>query len=76
MSQKERERWVEMKRVQEREESIRAAAERLDLSDRQGRRIYRRYEQEGEAGLFDRSRGRRSNRQIAFQRAERRFRRG
>ena len=62
MSQKERARLVEMKRVQEGELSIGAAAERLGVSYRQGRRIHRRYGQEGEAGLLHRSRGRRSNR--------------
>ena len=62
MSKKERERLVEMKRVKEREVSIRAVAERLGISYRQGRRIYQRYGKEGEAGLCHRSRGRRSNR--------------
>jgi transposase len=61
MSQKERERLVEMKRVKEGEESIRVAAERLGVSYRQGRRIHQRYGKEGEVGLRHRSRGRRSN---------------
>jgi transposase len=62
MSEKERRRLVELRQVAEGKESLRRAAERLGLSYRQGRRVYRRYRQEGEAGLVHRSRGRRSNR--------------
>jgi transposase len=62
MSQKERERLVECKEVAEGKKSIRRAAERLRMSYRQGRRVYRRYRTEGEVGLLHRSRGRRSNR--------------
>ena len=62
MSRKERRRLVEMEAVKRGEQSLRGAAERLGVSYRQGRRIWRRYQQSGEADLVHHGRGRRSNR--------------
>lgn len=62
MSGKERRRYVEMEAVRGGKQSLREAAERLRVSYRQARRIWRRFEEKGEAGLVHRGRGRRSNR--------------
>lgn len=62
MSRKERRRYVEMEAVKGGKLSLREAAERLGVSYRQARRIWRRFEEKGEAGLVHRGRGRPSNR--------------
>jgi transposase len=62
MSRKERERLEVLGRVKRGELTVVKAAELLGLSYRQGRRVYRRYRQDGARGLVHRSRGRRSNR--------------
>ena len=62
MSRKERRRLVEMKLVSEGRLSLLHASERAGLSYRQMKRIWKRYREEGEAGLVHRSRGCRSNR--------------
>ncbi len=46
------------------------AAERLGMSDRQVRRLLQRYAIDGPLGLISKLRGRSSNRQLAFGRAE------
>jgi len=60
MSKKERERKVEMAGVAEGKMTIREASDRLGLSYRQCRRVWKRYSEEGDAGLVHRGRGRRS----------------
>ena len=62
MSQRERSRLVMMSRVRDRKLTIREASEVLRISYRQGRRIYKRYTEEGDRGLIHRNRGRPSNR--------------
>lgn len=62
MSKKERQRLVELESVGRGEQSLSAAARRLGLSYRQAKRIWRRWREEGDAGLVHRSRGRPSNR--------------
>lgn len=62
MSRKERTRLVELGVVKRGDQTLAAAARRLGLSYRQTKRVWRRFEQEGEAGLVHRSRGRPSNR--------------
>ena len=62
MSRKERRRFLEMEAVKGGRQSLREAAERLRVSYRQARRIWRRFADKGEAGLVHRGRGRRSNR--------------
>ena len=62
MSQKERKRVVVMSKVREGGMTIRESSEVIGISYRQGRRIYRRYLEEGDKGLIHRSRGRPSNR--------------
>ena len=62
MSQKERSRLVVMSRVREKTMTIREAVEMMEMSYRLGRRIYRRYVNEGDKGLTHRNRGRPSNR--------------
>jgi transposase len=62
MSRKERTRWVELGVVTRGDQTLAAAARRLGLSYRQAKRIWRRFQREGEAGLVHRSRGRPSNR--------------
>ena len=62
MSQRERSRLVMMSRVRDRKMTIREASEVLRISYRQGRRIYKRYAEEGDRGLIHRNRGQPSNR--------------
>lgn len=62
MSRKERERLVELEAVRRGAQSLRAAAQRLGLSYRQVRRVWRRYRAVGEEGLLHGLRGRASNR--------------
>ena len=62
MSTRERRRMTLMTRVAEGMLKLREAAEMMRVSYRQGKRIRRRYREEGDVGLVHRSRGRRSNR--------------
>ena len=62
MSSKERERLVELGRVAQAETTLAAASRRLRLSYRQAKRIWARYQAEGDRGLVHRGRGRPSNR--------------
>jgi len=62
MSQRERSRLVMMARVREKAMTIREASEVMRVSYRQGRRIYKRYREEGDRGLIHRNRGQPSNR--------------
>ena len=65
MSRKERRRrrrFLEMEAVKSGKQSLLEAAERLRVSYRQARRIWRRFGEKGEAGLVHRGRGGRSNR--------------
>jgi molybdenum-dependent DNA-binding transcriptional regulator ModE len=62
MSGRERRRLEVLCRVNRKELSLRKAAELLEISYRQAKRIWARYEAEGDAGLVHRLRGRRSNR--------------
>lgn len=62
MSQKERERLKVVVALSERRVTQVAAGRLLRLSERQVRRILRRYQRQGDAGLVHRGRGRRSNR--------------
>ena len=64
MSQKERDRMKVIHQVAQGELRQRQAAQLVGLSERQVRRIVRRYEREGDVGLVHRSRGRASNRTI------------
>jgi transposase len=56
---------VELEKVVAGEASIATAARRLGMSYRQGKRMWRRYCEEGANGLVHRSRGKRSNRRIS-----------
>lgn len=62
MSAEERQRLVELERVERGELSLSTAARRLRISYRQAKRLLRRYRQEGAQGLVHRGRGRPSNR--------------
>ena len=62
MSTRERRRMGLMMRVAERLLKVRAAAEMMRVSYRQAKRIWRRYREEGDAGLVHRGRGRSSSR--------------
>lgn len=62
MSRKERSRLVIMTRVREKAMTIGEASEVMWVSYRQGRRIYKRYREEGDRGLIHRNRGQPSNR--------------
>jgi transposase len=62
MSTRERRRMMLMTRVAEGLLKLHLAAEMLRVSYRQAKRIWRRYRQEGDAGLVHRGRGRCSNR--------------
>lgn len=65
MSQKERDRLAVIRAVEARHITQKEAANQLGITDRQVRRILRRYRTEGDGGLIHRSRGRPSNRRIA-----------
>jgi len=60
MSTRERRRMGLMTRVAEKLLKVRAAAEMMRVSYRQAKRIWRRYREEGDAGLVHRGRGRSS----------------
>ena len=62
MSTRERRRMGLMTRVAEGILKLRVAAEMMRVTYRQGKRIWRRYRQEGDAGLVHRGRGRSSSR--------------
>ena len=64
MSVKELDRVQLLGLVVERRLSLRAAAERMHLSERQARRLLRRFEADGAAGLVSAQRGRPSNRRL------------
>lgn len=62
LSAKERARLVELEQVKAKRQTMAAAAERLGISGRQGKRIWKRYRDTGAKGLVHRARGRPSNR--------------
>jgi transposase len=64
LSLKERARLVEFEQVKAGRQTVVAAAERLSMSGRQGKRIWKRYRADGAKGLVHRSRGRPSNRKL------------
>src|SRR5437870_1012045 len=64
MSKRERIRLEVLSRVKRGELRLRKAAQLLQLSYRQAKRVYARYGQEGDKGLVHRLRGRPSNRQL------------
>ena len=64
MSRKERDRLKVVAALAERRLRQRAAAQLVELSERQVRRILARYRAEGDAGLVHRARGRPSNRRV------------
>ena len=57
MSQRERQRLVMLAGVKRKELTLKQASQALDLSYRQTKRIWRRYREEGDAGLVHRLRG-------------------
>lgn len=63
MSQKERTRLGIMKQIEAKKLNLASAAALLKLSYRQAKRIWRRYRDQGDAGLVHRARGTASNRQ-------------
>jgi transposase len=65
MSRKERNRLVVMRQVRDKELLLREAAEVMVLSYRQAKRVWRRYQAEGDAGLVHGLRGRPSARRFA-----------
>ena len=65
MSDKELKRLEVLRQVLDGVVSQKAVAERLGLTDRQVRRLLRRYEAQGAAGLVDRRRGKPSGRRLA-----------
>src|SRR5579859_5948200 len=64
MSLVERIRLDALKRVKRQELSVVAAAELMELSLRQARRLWKRFKVQGDAGLVHRLRGRSSNRRL------------
>ena len=61
MSTRERRRMTLMTRVMEKLLKLRVAAEIMQVTYRQAKRIWRRYREEGDAGLVRRGRERRPN---------------
>lgn len=70
MSRKERQRLELMGRVKQGELKLSMAAEMLDLSYRQAKRVFGRYRELGDAGLVHRLRGRSSNRRSGDRREQ------
>lgn len=64
LSGKERERLVELEQVKAGRQTVREAQERLGISERQARRIWKRFKAEGVRGLVHRGRGQPSNRAL------------
>lgn len=64
LSTKERVRLVELEQVKVGRQTVVAASERLSMSVRQCKRVWKRYRDEGAKGLVHRSRGRPSNRKL------------
>ena len=62
MSSKERRRWVVLHQVETDAVTLKEASERMGVSYRQAKRIWKRWREEGESGLIHRSRGGLSNR--------------
>ena len=62
MNEQERLAKAVMEMVTQRQIKLRQAADQLDISYRQVKRLYRRYKLEGDAGLVHKGRGRESNR--------------
>ena len=62
MSRKERRRLVVLHQVETQAVTLKEASERMGVSYRQGKRIWKRWREEGESGLIHRSRGGTSNR--------------
>ena len=71
MSRKERDRLTIMNEMKRRELTLVQAAQLMDLSYRQARRVWRRYRHEGDAGLVHRSRGAPSPRRLSPELRER-----
>ncbi len=71
MSRKERDRLTIMNGIQRRELTLVQAAQVMDLSYRQAKRVWRRYRTEGDAGLVLRARGAPSPRQLSPELRER-----
>ncbi len=65
MNQQERDRKALMEAVKSGHISLRAAGQRLGLSYRQTKRIWRRFQTEGDIGLIHKSRGRESNHSVS-----------
>lgn len=65
MNEKERRRLEVLSRVKREEISLVEAAQILDLSYRQTKRVYKRLREEGDSGLVHKQRGKPSNRQIS-----------
>lgn len=64
MSVKERRRLAVLEQIRAGHLTVAGASAELDLSYRQARRVYRRFVEEGDAGLVHRARGRPGNRRI------------
>ncbi|MDP1558173.1 MAG: helix-turn-helix domain-containing protein, partial [Nitrosomonas sp.] len=64
MSQKEVKRSQILDRLKEGKISQQEAAQQMDISTRQARRLARRYQREGLAGLISKKRGNASNRRL------------
>ena len=67
LSVKERARLVELEQVRAKRQTLRASAERLGLSGRQIRRIWKRFRSAGARGLAHAARGRPSNRKTEIE---------
>lgn len=65
MSLKERDRLAVMRRVEDRQMTLKEASQRLKVSYRQGKRLWRAYRVSGDAGLVHGLRGRPSNHSAA-----------
>ena len=71
MSRKERDRLVELQLVASQKQTLKTAAGRLRLSYRQAKRVWRRYQHDGAAGLVHRSRAVGQRRGQEFRRDDR-----
>ena len=71
MSSKERIRLEALSRVKRGDLTVVAAAELMEVSVRQGRRVWKRFREDGDRGLVHRLRGRCSNRRLPQELADR-----
>ena len=70
MSQKESDRAIALSKVKDKQSTLRQAAQNMNLSYSQAKRIWARYKRKGPKGLISQKRGRKSNRAVPQKKRE------